>query len=182
MFTLGCLAFALFFIGDYNDLKLHKKPLACCFPAGAVLLCAAVLGQLSPKSALLGSSWRWVVLALGAVFALLLIYTLFFAFPATDAYASPGKRRRVYTAGVYALCRHPGVLWLLGLMLCLWAGAGLSLAAVAVYTSLNVLLVLWEDKTVFPRLLDGYTEYKRATPFLLPTANSVKRCFVQTIN
>jgi protein-S-isoprenylcysteine O-methyltransferase Ste14 len=182
MFGLGLLAFALFFLSDYNDLLLHRRWLTVCFPAGGALLGAAVFFQLAPGRAPLSGALRWAVLVLGAGFALLLIYTLFFAFSAADAYASPGKRRRVCVTGVYAICRHPGVLWLLGLMLCLHAGGGLPLSAVAAYTALNILLVLFEDRLVFPRLLDGYEEYRRTTPFLLPTPRSMYRCFRQTNN
>lgn len=179
MFILGCLAFAFFILSDLNDLKIHSRALIPCFPAGAVILCLSVGGQLEFAAAPLVGVWRWAVLFLGAVFAALLIYTLFFAFPASEAYAAPGKKRRACTRGVYALCRHPGVLWLFGLMLCLWAGAGLDAVSVMVYTVLNIALAFFEDRFVFPGLMDGYAEYKNTVPFLLPSPRSVRRCITQ---
>jgi hypothetical protein len=47
---------------------------------------------------------------------------------------------------------------------------------VLVFNGLNVLLVWFEDARVFPARLAGYEEYRRRTPFLLPTRESVRAC------
>ena len=39
-----------------------------------------------------------------------LIYTLFFALPFDETYAKQNNGRYVCDRGVYALCRHPGIL------------------------------------------------------------------------
>jgi len=99
---------------------------------------------------------------------------LFFALPAEASYAKPGEKRAACTTGVYALCRHPGVLWFAGLYLCVWLGFGLPLWEAALYSGLNVLLVLFEDRCVFPARLEGYERYQRTTPCLIPNAASIR--------
>ena len=77
---------------------------------------------------------------------------------------------------MYALCRHPGVLWFAGLYGCLWAAAGVPLWEAALYSGLNVLLVIFEDRCVFPARLEGYGAYQASTPFLLPNRRSIRAC------
>lgn len=174
---LGICAFALFFLSDYNDWKWGCRAGRLCFPAGMLLLTAAtVWGALSHDAPLHGV-WRWAVLGLAAIFFILLIAALFFALPAGDAYTRPGESRAVVSAGMYALCRHPGVLWFAGLYLCLWGAAGVPFWETAGYSGLNVLLVIFEDRCVFPDRLKGYRDYQRTAPFLLPTAQSVRACW-----
>ena len=142
-----------------------------CFPAGLALLAAALV--------LLCRGGRPAWLAglcglLGALFLLLLVRTLFFAVPAEEAYARQDTGRPACTRGVYALCRHPGVLWLAGLCLCLWGGFGLPFFTVILVTALNLGLVAFEDCRVFPAKLAGYGAYRQKTPFLIPTAASIR--------
>lgn len=174
--VLGVCAFVLFFVNDYNDWKWGKPGLKACFPVGGLLLAAAtVLGVSQGKAPVTG--WAAAALAaLGGLFLVLLVYTLFFALPAEASYARPGEDRPVVAGGIYALCRHPGVLWFAGLYFCLWACAGLSLGEAALYCGLNVLLVVFEDYCVFPGRLAGYDAYRRTTPFLLPNRRSLCAC------
>ena len=170
----GLGAFALFFLSDYNDWKLRRKQLRLCFPLGTLLLlvgtAAGCLGGVPPLHGLP----RLAALILAAAFAALLVYTLFFALPAEASYAHPGEDRPVCVGGVYALCRHPGVLWFAAAYLCLWGGCGFPLGSAVLYTALDVLLVVFEDGWVFPARLSGYEDYRRATPFLLPTPSSFR--------
>ncbi len=177
MFLVGCLGFALFFIADLNDALFRRKYLAVAFPAGAVLLTAGCVFQLDVSAAAAAPGPLRVLLwALAAAFTALLIYSLFFCFSAGQAYAAPGTKREVCRRGMYRLCRHPGVLWLFFAMLCLCLGAGLPPASLAAYTGLNLLLVLFEDLWVFPRVLLGYDDYRRSVPFLFPTPASALAC------
>lgn len=178
MFFLGCLAFAIFFLSDYNDAMLRHRSLVFCFPLGTALLIIATVLQLrfeaAPVSDPLSRVFLWIVFV---VFAGLLIYTLFFSIPAASAYGAPGEKRAVFTTGVYALSRHPGVLWFAVAYVCLWLAGGLPFYAAVTYILLNVALVTFEDKIVFPIVLTGYGAYQRSTPFLIPTPNSIKTAF-----
>ena len=176
---LGCLSFCLLFLGDWNDWKWSLPPLRLCFPAGALLLAVSTIRLVKWDQAVLPAGGKIVFTLLAAGFLGLLVYTLFFALPAKEAYARQGTHRPACTTGVYALCRHPGVLWFAGLYLCLWAAAGVPLAAVLAYCGLNLLLAAFEDVFVFPARLAGYDAYRRTTPFLLPSRGSLRACCKQ---
>ena len=172
---LGILAFGLFWLGDWNDWKWGRRALRLCFPAGLVLLAASTVllcGRVPPARAAV----RALLGAAGAALLALLVYTLFFALPAGEAYVTQNGRRPACTTGVYALCRHPGVLWFFLLYLCLWGALGVPLLAGLLFSLLNVLLVMFEDRFVFPDRLEGYEAYRASTPFLLPTARSLRAC------
>lgn len=167
--AIGCLGFVSLFGSDGNDLRLHRKSLRFLFPLGIVLLFAAsVVGCVFGTSPLENIAWRILFGVFGFVFLVLLVYSLFFALPVGSSYAKPGEKRSAVTTGVYALCRHPGVLFFVPLMLCLWLSLGLPLLCVVVWSVWNILLAWFEDAVVFPQLLEGYNEYKRTTPFLIP--------------
>lgn len=174
---LGICAFALFFLSDYNDWHMKRKVLRVCFPLGAVLLAGGTLLRCGIGDIFVDGWLRVVVLAAALAFFLLLFYTLFFAIPREASYARPGEKRSVCTTGVYALCRHPGVLWFMGGYACLSAAAGLPAVDSAIYSALNVLLVYVEDRIVFPKLMDGYGAYQASTPFLIPNGRSIRACF-----
>lgn len=175
-YLLGLAGFALFFISDYNDWRLSRRGLKCCFPLGALLLVAGTALDIRPAMAPAQGWFRLAGLALAALFLALEVYTLFFALPVEASYARPGEKRSVCTTGVYALCRHPGVLWFAGLYGCLWLAAGLPVWEAALYSALDVLLVIFEDLCVFPARLEGYDAYRAQTPFLLPNGQSMRAC------
>lgn len=175
-FLLGLCAFALLFLSDYNDWRLRQKGLKLCFPVGGILLVVGTCLRFGTVSCAASLWLRSLSLLAVLVFLALLIHTLFFAIPVGASYARPGEKRDVCTVGVYALCRHPGVLWFAGLYLCLWPAAGLPPADALVYCGLNVLLVWVEDRFVFPELLKGYAEYQATTPFLIPNGASIRAC------
>ena len=174
---LGLCAFSLFFLSDYNDWRMGCKALRFCFPLGGLLLAAGTLLRCGKENVLVGGGLRMAVLFGAAAFFALLVYTLFFAIPADASYAKPGEKRKVCTTGVYALCRHPGVLWFMGLYACLSAAAGLPLTDSVLYSAFNVLLIWFEDRLVFPALMEGYDAYRAKTPFLVPNGRSIRDCF-----
>ena len=167
---LGALSFALFFASDGAHLRCRSgRPL---FLLGGVLLCAATVLLLRD------AHYDAAAIAWGAAALLLLgllVYTLFFALP-TSAYTD--GRPTLIDRGVYALCRHPGVLWLSGFYLCLWGMCRTSHALLAffVFTLLDVLYAAWQDVYIFPRTIAGYGAYRARVPFLLPTARSITLC------
>ena len=175
-YLLGLFAFLLFFLSDYNDWRLARPELKVCFPLGGALLAVGTVLEARRGVPLVAGWLRGLFFVLAAVFLALLVYTLFFALPVGASYAHPGGKRPACTTGVYALCRHPGVLWCVGLYGCLWVAEGLPLWEAAAYSGLNVLLVLFEERCVFPARLEGYREYQRTTPFLLPNRRSIRAC------
>lgn len=177
MFLLGCLAFALFFLGDINDWKLRRPALRHCFPLGFILLAVSTACASAGNAPQSPPALRLIFGALGLLSLLLMLYSLFWAIPAGASYMKAGEGREVCAAGVYALCRHPGVLFFIPLYLCLWLSTGLPLYMALGYSVLNLLLITLEDFRVFPALIRGYGAYKREVPFLIPTPASFRRCF-----
>ena len=178
-YLFGTIGFALFFLSDYNDWRLARKELKFAFPMGMLLLVIGTAMDASSEAALLHGWLRIAGFVLMALFLALEIYTLFFALPAEASYARPGEERAVCTTGVYALCRHPGVLWFAGVYGCLWLTVGMPLWEAALYCGLDVLLVAFEDLCVFPARLEGYDAYRAQTPFLLPTRQSIRACHIK---
>ncbi len=172
MTLLGVFAFVCFFIADCNDWKIHTKYLSWLFMFGALILLISTVFQFSFQTAPIQTLLpRIIVLILSTGCLIMLIRCLFFSFPAKDAYVEPGKQRAVYTGGDYAYCRHPGFWWLLFVMLGLYLGAGLPLFSFASYTICNFILILFEDRFVFPSVLSGYEQYKKKVPMLVPVKN-----------
>ncbi len=167
---LGALSFALFFASD--GAHLRRRSGKALFSLGGLLLCAATVLLLRDAHC------DATAIACGAAAILLLAllgYTLFFALP-TSAYTD--GRPALVDRGIYALCRHPGVLWLSGFYLCLWGMCRTNTALLAffLFTLLDVLYAAWQDVYVFPRTIAGYGAYRARTPFLLPTVRSIRLC------
>ena len=168
MIFLGVAAFLLFILGDINDAYIKKRALKPCFTVGLLLLAAATVCRMDMSHAKV----IWFVFA--AVFLAYLLKSLFGSFSNSEAYADEPESRDVVDTGLYALCRHPGVLFFGGLYLCLHFGINLPWTDTIVYIVLNVILATLEDRFFFPEFLEGYDKYREKVPFLLPTKESVR--------
>ena len=177
---LGCLSFLLFVLGDLNSVNWGVRALRPCFFAGCLLLAgstAALLITARPRF-LLPAPLRGLAGFLGALFLLLLVYSLFFALPFQQTYLEEAAERRAYDRGVYALCRHPGVLWFILFYLCCWLvrGSDALFWAWVLFSLLNVGYIVLQDLYIFPRTFGNYGEYRKTTPFLIPNRASMRRC------
>lgn len=181
---LGFMAFLLFMIYDINSAILNKKLLHKFFFLGCFLLITATSGIII--TSLDQIKLDLVKMSIFGIFALisffLLIYTLFFALPFQDTYVKTNNSPKTYQEGVYALCRHPGLLWFIGFYLFLWLTLRipLLLMAGAIFSCCNLLYVIFQDRWTFTRIFEDYHEYKKTTPFIIPNFKSIKRC-LQTL-
>lgn len=180
----GFVAFLLFFIYDINSIIFKNKLLYGCFFVGSFLIIVATVGiVITYRDLIKIDVFRITIFGiLAAFFFLLMIYTLFFALPFKDTYIETEASLKVYQSGVYALCRHPGVLWFMGfyIFLGLALKIPLLLTAAVIFSLLNILYVIFQDRWTFMKIFDDYDEYKKDTPFLIPNLKSIKRC-IQTI-
>lgn len=176
--VLGSLGFVLFWISDFNSIWWKKRWLQGCFTVGCLLLAASTVDMVIRGWPERAGAATALCLTAAAVFLCILIYTLFFAIPFQESYGRQDGGRRVCKRGVYALCRHPGVLWLAGFYLFLWLALGgvIPLAAFAVFSLLDVVYVVIQDRIIFPALFDDYGEYREQVPFLWPDKTSVLEC------
>ena len=172
--TAGTFSFLLFLLGDLNDAFWHRRYLKPAFLSGAALLVTSTAGTviLDPPEAF--GPLQALFLTGALIFAFLLVWALFFSFPPKEAYVEESRERKVYTGGMYALCRHPGILWFCFLYACLIPGAGFPPLTAFAYCLLNILLGWVEDRWIFPRLFTDYDDYKLRAPFLIPTAKSLR--------
>lgn len=150
---------------------LFAAGLVCDALVTAWMLCRSVLS--------VSGYWPRAVLfwAVSLVWLALLTYTLFFALPFDQTYADPTKKRCVCRTGMYALCRHPGVMWFIlfyaflylavPIPETLWGGAALCVG--------NIIYILIQDFWTFPRTFIDYDTYRQEVPFLIPTWTSVRR-------
>lgn len=169
----GMISFLLFFAGDLNDAYWHRKWLKPAFLLGFVLLAAATAIAVVAAFPDSPDPVNIVFLMAAVAFGVLMIWALFFSFPPKQAYVETSAGREAYTGGMYALCRHPGVIWFCLMYGCLIPGAGFPAVHALVYCILNIMLAWIEDRFIFPEVFSNYPEYKRHTPFLIPTRKSV---------
>lgn len=177
---LGSLAFLFFMVYDINSVTKNYKFLHGGFFAGFILLISATLGIIcSTISEIELDKGRVIVFGLLAfIFLLLLIYTLFFALPFENTYVKTNSPPKTCRTGVYALSRHPGVLWFMGFYLFLWLALSGSLLLLAgiLFSLLNLLYIILQDQWTFMKVFPDYSDYKKTTPFLFPTYKSLSRC------
>ncbi len=177
---IGTLGFVLYFVYDINSFTWKSPLLHKCFLLGTLLLSAALALDLYQGISLQKSVGLWQLIwgAAGAGFLCLLIHALFFALPFENTYCM-GKqsgKARPCDQGVYAMCRHPGVLFLFGVYFS-WGMAvlpGTLLRNGIIFSLWNVLYVLFQDRVTFPTVFEDYDGYRRRVPFLIPTKTSIQ--------
>ena len=178
---LGTFGFLLYFIYDINSVLWKNTLLKKLFAAGSICVVMSAAWCLW-DGLKKGTAAPGICAACAAgslVFLILLVYTLFFALPFEETYVKESGVRLAYTEGVYALCRHPGVLWFVGLFFCLWGMTGEFIRGTyfAGMIFWNYLYIVFQDLWTFPRTFSNYGEYKHTTPFLLPNPDSIRACF-----
>ena len=181
-FLGGAAAFALFVLYDVNSVVWKKRTLRSFFTLGSVLLLITtgicLLLQFG-YSRISRNSAAFAYLLPGAASLALMVYSLFFALPFAETYVRGSEKGAVCDRGMYALCRHPGVLWfcLTYLFLALAWGTAEIWGMGIFYSLLNVGYVVFQDSWTFPRTFEDYEGYRKRVPFLIPTAGSTKRAW-----
>ncbi len=104
-----------------------------------------------------------LILILGAL-SCLLVFSVFLE----PALFSGRGGSSLYKGGTYRISRHPGFLWYTGIncVIALYFLRWDVLTLVIGLTIDNFLLILHEDRKLFPLMFEGYEEYKKDTPFL----------------
>lgn len=176
---LGVLGFLCYFLYDINSVGRIAGWMNRLFMIGTILIVAATSVLFwKRRSVLFQTPMDLLWMAGGVFFLYLLIYTLFFALPFDETYVKESRYRKAYTEGVYALCRHPGVLWFAGMYLfaaLLWKSLE-GLIFFVVMVILNIFYIIFQDCYSFPKTFSNYREYQRSTPFLIPNRKSIQQC------
>ena len=177
---LVAAAYTLFFLYDWRlaSGRGNTGSLAV-FGTGCILVVVATAFLLATQ--LPWCPWdalSLVFLALALVSAALMIKALFFSLPA-HTYTAPGQARHTYARGMYALCRHPGVLWycLMFASLAIMLRTPAATAGCCILCIGDIAYMVFQDVWSFPRIFCDYAEYQRNVPFFLPTRASVHAAF-----
>lgn len=181
-FWLGTLGYIMYFLYDVNSILWKNKWMQKLFGCGTLTLFAGTMLAMIRYGTPIENLLQKICIFTAIVFFLLLIYSLFFALSFSETYRKNELGRNAYTNGVYALCRHPGVLWLGGLYLSLWGitgnfSGGFFFLAMIWY---DFLYIMVQDFWTFPHTFCNYEAYRTSTPFLLPTPASIRKC-IRTI-
>lgn len=175
---LGIAAFVLFFIYDVNSVTWKNAVIHRFFAVGAVLLALSSVTDIwyCAKAGAFEGFVDVLLIILGAAAFAALIYSLFFALPFDETYVKSSEERRVYDRGVYALCRHPGILcyFVMQLFLGLAALPERMIINGMILSVLNLLYAWFQDRITFPKTFTDYAEYRNNVPFLLPTLQSIR--------
>ena len=177
----GVIAFALYALYDLNSALWKKTWLRCFFALGSVLIAFSTgMCLWKERASFLARSgliYVWLLLIVAAACFILLVYSLFFALPFQKTYVQENAGAFVCDKGMYALCRHPGVLWLS----LLYASLALAWNANAVwrigilFTVLDFLYVCFQDRWTFMHTFVDYADYRERVPFLIPNRKSVTK-------
>ncbi|MGI5954941.1 hypothetical protein [Dysosmobacter sp.] len=175
---LGMLGFLLFFLYDVNSFTWRSRLLHKAFALGVLLLAAATVLDLAAalRMGAFSGLKDLIFLVAGALCLAALIYCLFFALPFAQTYQDTDGPPAVCDRGVYALCRHPGVLCMFGMYLFWGMGAlpATMLRNGLIFSGLNTAYVCFQDRLTFPRTFPDYPDYQKNVPFLIPTGASIR--------
>lgn len=180
---LGIAGFGLCLLYDINSYTWQNRLLQSGFLVGTSLIAVGTLVQCV-------SVWKLeafcgitdvLLLLLSALSLAAMVYCLFFALPVQETYVNPEKGRRAYTCGVYALCRHPGVLCFFAMYLFMGLAAlpAELIGYGMVFSLLNVGYAWFQDRVTFPKTFCDYEAYRNQAPCLIPTKSSIRRA-IQT--
>ncbi len=181
--TIGIFGFLVIHFFDFVSLK--RIPVAKPFIwilGGSSLAYSLILVCFAPDKLQLPiwSIWLgWVLLITSLI---LLAYSLFVNLPFRKTYIAAGVGNRLITTGLYAMVRHPGVIWfiLFMLSLILVSKSSLLLIAAPIFILLDIVLVIVQDKFFFTRMFADYITYQRETPMLMPNRQSIN-AFVNSL-
>jgi len=179
----GCLGFLVIHLFDIVSLKRLPgvKPATWTLGSGLVVY-ALVMACLQSDTLSLPVWSTWLGWALLTISLILLIYSLFINLPFRKTYIAAGVSDKLIRGGLYALVRHPGVLFFILLLvsLILVSRSSLLLMASLIWILLSILLVIIQDKFFFGKMFAGYDQYRKETPMLLPNRKSIRAC-IRTI-
>jgi protein-S-isoprenylcysteine O-methyltransferase Ste14 len=173
---LGCLGFLIVHLFDIVALKRLPAAKPIIWFSGIGLFIYAIVMICLQSNTLILPAWStglgWALLSIS--FALLL-YALFINLPFIKTYISTGVPDELVKTRMYALVRHPGVIWfvLLIFALILVSKSSLLLIAAPIFILLDIVLVVFQDKYFFGRMFDSYDSYRGETPMLIPSRESI---------
>ncbi|MHC1786938.1 MAG: hypothetical protein AB9880_07750 [Christensenellales bacterium] len=175
---LVLLAFLLMILSDLLKLARRQGPGKYLFLLGVAVLAAGGVSAASSAARFqVALPIRICSLLISLTAAALEYRALFVCLPACSIYLGNDGQGRLVDSGMYAACRHPGALWFPLFSICLALGLGNweLLTAAGLASALNFLYVWIQDRYIFPGTIADYEGYRQTTPYIMPTAGSIRR-------
>ena len=177
---IGAAGFIVLFFFDLVALKKIRflKTVIWLVGNGLIFVPLNIMMFRSPRYVLPDAA-RYTGIVISVISSPLLAYSLLIEIPFKRTYLDKGTGDRLVTTGTYALVRHPGVLWLLLLLVGFFLSTGSKtlLLALPVWGGLDIVYIILQDKLFFVRQFgEGYLRYQQEVPMLIPTLKSIKLC------
>ena len=176
---VGCLGFMVLYLFEFVSLKGGRRRKWLVLLSGCILIGFSFAKVcLAPEKFYVPSLVLWPSWLFAVLFLLLFIYSNFVEIPFKRTYVDSGVGDELVKTGTYALTRHPGVLWMTLAMVFLVLAIRSKLLAIAgpVWAVANLGWVWLQDRFYLERMFPRYKDYKKETPMLVPTRESIRRC------
>jgi protein-S-isoprenylcysteine O-methyltransferase Ste14 len=181
--VLSLIGFGGYLALDVVGLRQQALPRVALILISSLALAAAFTLAVSTGDPLGWPLWlKGPGFVIGALGGLLTIYSTLIEIPLLSMRQKAGSTQPagLVRHGTYALCRHPGFMWLVlylvGLVCVVDRTSTLLMALWWVTLELGVVLI--QDHLIFPRLFTMYELYRRLTPMIIPTPNSVREAIL----
>jgi len=172
----GAVGFLLMLGSDLLGIKKYNVAQSLlAFFGTLIIVCSSILILIEGKTYQMDLGLRILFGAIGLIFLFFLVYSVFI-----EVKKNRRRNNQLVTSGTYALSRHPGVLWLFFYYVfgsLFFANVDILIAGI-VWSLINVIYVVIQEKVIFTRIFSNYENYKEETPMLLPTMSSIKKCLV----
>ena len=173
---IGVFGFVCFLLFDLLSLRQHVLGKYVFLLLGIGLIGYASFHLIAfETSFVIPYPIRMVSLILAVMFTLLLVFSVFIEV-GLNTY-EPQAKPHLVTSGTYGLVRHPGVIWLFlayGFAALFFSSWWLLITAV-VWTFVNTLYIVLQERLVLQKLFLEYDKYVSSTPMVIPTFASVRR-------
>ena len=170
----GAFGFLLMLGSDLFGIKKYNVAQnLLAFFGTLIIVCSSILILLEGNTYQMEIGYRLLFGAIGLMFLFFLVYSVLI-----EVKKNKMRDDQLVTSGTYALSRHPGVLWLFLYFVfgsLFFANINILIAGI-VWTLVNVIYVIIQEKVIFSRIFSNYENYKEETPMLLPTISSIKKC------
>jgi len=175
--AVGCLGFLVLHLFDVLSLKRIRwgaKPLAWTLGISLVAY-SLIMVCLAPDKLSLPVWSMWLGWALLPASLSMLMVSLFLNLPFRKTYVTAGIGDKLVTDGLYALVRHPGVIWFVPFVfsLLLISRSSRLLIGAPVFILLDIVLVAVQDRFFLSKMFAGYEGYRHKTPMLVPNRQSL---------
>jgi protein-S-isoprenylcysteine O-methyltransferase Ste14 len=176
----GTVGFTLILLLDYPRFKRPSFMAVQIITAGVLFLMAFLRVSITGPYWNIPTSIRVLSGISAGIFLVPLIYSTILEIPLRMKYQGGSRSDGLFTAGTYALSRHPGGIWftLFFTFAVIAIGTNGLLIIACVWMVQNFALIIIQDRLVFPKLFGtSYVEYSHKTPMLIPNGKSLRECY-----